>query len=307
MRGIGGKAGRAMATENSVAAGPWDLHCHTVYSDGTQTAADLINEARAIGLAGIAITDHDTEKGWDDAIFAARSQHYPLICGSEIEGIERTGGRHISVHVLAWLYDRNDSAIRELFASTQRERMKRAERMTAALAKDYPITWEDVCAQAKRGGETTVGRPHMADALVAAGCYPTRSAAFADAVNFRSKYYIPVHSSDVETVIDAVKAAGGVAGIAHAGSLERNDEILTDRDIKAFAARGLDALEVYHRENSADQRARLLGLARRLDLLVTGGSDWHGKGGKPNRLGENTTDSAVVEQIVARAAMPVID
>lgn len=287
--------------------GSWDLHCHTVYSDGTQTAEELIAQAQELGLAGVAITDHDTEKGWDDAIAAARRHRYPLICGSEIEGIERTGGRHISVHVLAWLYDRSNSAIRDLFAATQCERMKRAKRMTEALAKDYPITWEDVCAQAKRGGDTTVGRPHMADALVAAGCYPTRSDAFAGAVNYRSKYYIPVHSPDAETVISAVKAAGGVAGIAHAGSLERNDEILTDEDIERFAALGLDALEVYHRENPPAQRKRLLGLAQRLNLLVTGGSDWHGRGGKPNELGENTTDAATVAEIVRRAVMPIID
>lgn len=172
------------------------------------------------------------------------------------------------------------------------------------MSKDLPISWESVLAQIKEGGNTTIGRPHIADALVASGVYQNRSEAFADAVSASSKYYIPTPSPTAREVVAAVKGAGGVILIAHAGDLSRNRRLLSDEQIEALIAEGLDGLEVWHRGNLPEQRERLLGICARYHLLVTGGSDWHGKG-KPNLLGENLTDEATVAEIVRRGALPL--
>ena len=160
-------------------------------------------------------------------------------------------------------------------------------------------------AQTKQGERTTIGRPHIADALVAAGVYPTRSDAFAGAVNASSRYYIPTPSPTAIRVVEAVKAAGGVSIVAHAGDPGRNRVLLSDTQIERLAQAGLGGLEVWHRGNPPEQRERLLRLAHRFDLLVTGGSDWHGAG-KPNALGENLTEDAVAEEIIRRGCLSVI-
>jgi predicted metal-dependent phosphoesterase TrpH len=282
----------------------WDLHCHTVFSDGKATPAQMLGQARALpALRGVAITDHDSTAGWPQAQQAARATGVPLVRGAEITADWKN---RTSVHLLAWLFDPSEPTLAGLFARTRAERVERTRRMVEAISHDYPITWEDVLAQAGTAGLTTIGRPHIADALVAAGVVRTRSEAFATIVSGSSKYYLSVRSPAVTEVIAAVKAAGGVIGIAHAASPTRNAVILTDDDIAFFASRGLDALEVWHRENTPEGRARLLRLADRLGLLVTGGSDWHGEGGKPNRLGENLTADDVVEQIEKRGAIAIV-
>lgn len=273
----------------------WDLHCHTVYSDGTATPSDLVSEARAAGLQGVAITDHDTTAGWDDFRQAARDLNMPVLFGSEITS-EDSG---VFVHMLAYQYNPKDSLIVNMFALTRKRRFERTKRMVERISKDFPITWDDVLLQAKLGDLTTIGRPHIADALVKAGVFKTRSEAFAGPVSPQSPYYIPTPSPNVLEVIEAVKHAGGVVVIAHPADPSRNRVLLSDAQITSFAAAGLDGLEVYHRGNSKDQRQRLLALAQKCDLLVTGGSDWHGSG-KPNCLGEETTSREVVSEILLR-------
>ena len=276
----------------------WDLHCHTVYSDGTETPAELVDRARALGLQGVAITDHDTAAGWNDAVSASRQQGEPVLRGTEIT----TDDHGISVHMLAYQYDPTGAVITALFARTRQARIRRTRTMVEAIARDYPITWQDVLAQAKEGGSTTVGRPHIADALVAKGVYATRSQAFAGILSTASRYYIPTPSPSTHEAVAAVKAAGGVSVVAHAGDRSRNVRLLPDDAIRQLASEGLDGVEVWHRQNPEDQRQRLLALADECDLLVTGGSDWHGRG-KPNRVGENLTDGATVDEMVRRGAI----
>ncbi|NEG54196.1 PHP domain-containing protein [Bifidobacterium platyrrhinorum] len=276
----------------------WDLHCHTVFSDGTETPDAMLAEARARGLAGVAITDHDTTAGWPDAERAATDRGLPLLRGTEITA-EDDG---VSVHMLGLQYDPRSVHITRLFAVTRQARLERTRRMVELMSADLPITWRSVLAQVREGGRTTIGRPHIADALVAAGVYRTRSEAFADAVSADSKYYIPTPSPTTHEVVRAVNEAGGVVVIAHPGDLSRNRRLLSDRQIEALIDEGLDGLEVWHRGNPPEQRERLLGIARAHGLLVTGGSDWHGAG-KPNRLGENLTDEDTVRRIVERGAI----
>ena len=168
----------------------WDIHCHTVFSDGTETPCTLLKEARSLRLHGVAIADHDTTSGWQDALDASRQIGLPLLRGTEITAVDE----NVSVHMLAFQYDPLNADISEMFASTRDARLRRTKRMVELMAQDFPITWDDVLAQVREGKRTTIGRPHIADALVAAGVYETRSDAFSDAVSATSKYYIPTPS-----------------------------------------------------------------------------------------------------------------
>ena len=285
-----------MTHEDTAKASGWDLHCHTVFSDGTVTPRGMVEQAQQLGLEGLAITDHDTNAGWDQARKAAHDLGMPLLPGTEITAQD---GR-VSVHMLAYLYDPEDPVIAGLFAKTREARLTRTRTMVERISRDYPITWQDVLAQVKEGSKTTVGRPHIADALVKAGVYADRSQAFAGVCSSRSAYYLPTPSPTTHQVLAAVNHAGGILVIAHPGAVSRNPVLLSDQQIAALAREGLGGLEVWHRDNPPEQRRRLLALAQRWGLLVTGGSDWHGQG-KPNRMGENSTSDQVVAQIVDRA------
>ena len=285
-----------MTHEDTVTASGWDLHCHTVFSDGTVTPRGMVEQAQQLGLEGLAITDHDTNAGWDEARQAAQDLGMPLLPGTEITAQD---GR-VSVHMLAYLYDPEDSVITGLFAKTREARLTRTRTMVERISRDYPITWQDVLDQVKEGSKTTVGRPHIADALVKAGVYADRSQAFAGVCSSSSAYYLPTPSPTTHQVLAAVNHAGGLLIIAHPGAVNRNPVLLSDQQIAALAQEGLGGLEVWHRDNPPEQRRRLLALAQRWGLLVTGGSDWHGQG-KPNRMGENSTSDEVVAQIVDRA------
>ena len=276
----------------------WDIHCHTVFSDGTETPRTLVEQARKLGLHGVAIADHDTTAGWDEATEASEEIDLPLLLGTEITAVDED----VSVHMLAFQYDPSNEHISSMFANTRAARLRRTKRMVERLSQDFPITWDDVLAQVKEGERTTIGRPHIADALVAAGVYETRSDAFADAVSATSKYYIPTPSPTTHEVLAAVAAAGGVVIIAHPGAVNRNVTLLSDSQIETLIEEGLDGLEVWHRDNPPQQRERLYAIAQAHQLLVTGGSDWHGAG-KPNHLGENLTDDETVAEIVRRGAI----
>ena len=285
-----------MTHEDTATVSGWDLHCHTVFSDGTVTPQGMVEQAQQLGLEGLAITDHDTNAGWDEARQAAKALGMPLLPGTEITAQD---GR-VSVHMLAYLYDPEDPVIAGLFAKTREARLTRTRTMVERISRDYPITWQDVLDQVKEGSKTTVGRPHIADALVKAGVYADRSQAFAGVCSSRSAYYLPTPSPTTHQVLAAVNHAGGVLVVAHPGAVNRNPVLLSDQQIAALAGEGLGGLEVWHRDNPPEQRRRLLALAQRWGLLVTGGSDWHGQG-KPNRMGENSTSDEVVARIVDRA------
>jgi len=122
----------------------WDLHCHTLYSDGTKTPKELVDEAKNLGLSGVAISDHDTTAGWHDFEEAAKNADFPVIFGSEITSVEG----NISVHVLAYNYNPNDECINEMFATTRKRRLERTRKMVDLMSHDFPITWQDVLAQA---------------------------------------------------------------------------------------------------------------------------------------------------------------
>ena len=173
--------------------------------------------------------------------------------------------------------------------------------MVELLAEDYPITWQDV--QRHVGQDATVGRPHIADALVELGVIPTRSAAFSGILSGRSRYYVKHTTMDPAHAVRLVRAAGGVPVVAHPMAPARG-RIPTDADFRAMIDAGLAGLEVAHRDNPDEARAVLMRMAAEHDLIVTGSSDYHGNG-KPNRLGENSTSPHALTRIQEQATSGV--
>lgn len=270
-----------------------DLHTHSTVSDGTDTPAELVEAAARAGLGAIAITDHDSTAGWAEATDAALARGIVLIPGMELS----TRVQFASVHVLAYLVDPGDEGLLAETARIRESRMTRAEKIVRRIAADYELTWDDVLAQTTDGA--TIGRPHIADALVARGHAATRSEAFAGILHWRSGYAQPHYAPDPLTGIRLIRAAGGVPVLAHPGT-RGAEEVITEERLRRFVDAGLFGLEVDHPENTAASKPRLRALAARYGLAVTGSSDYHGLG-KANRLGEHTTDPEVVARIIAEA------
>lgn len=272
-----------------------DLHAHSTWSDGTRDVAELFADARAAGLDVLALTDHDTVAGWAELSGAVAASGVAAVPGIEVSAEHE----QLSVHVLALLVDPGPGT--ELAGEMARacaSRDRRARTMVDRLAADHPISWEGVQEQVA-DPTTVIGRPHIADALVAAGVVPDRSSAFAELLSPSGPYYVRY---EAPTPVDAVRlilAAGGVPVIAHPGSVSR-EGMLPVELLEEMIAAGLAGIEVGHREHEPDERRRLAELARSHDLLVTGGSDYHGTG-KPNRLGENLTQPDVLAAITHRA------
>ena len=279
--------------------GPIDLHAHSSVSDGTETPAELVRAAAAAGLGTIALTDHDSTAGWREASAAAEVEHMTLIPGMEFS----TRVQYASVHLLAYLFDPADSALLAEMTRVRAARFTRAEQMVARIGADYDLSWDDVLAQTTP--EATVGRPHIADALVARGHALNRSAAFAGILHWKAGYYQPHYAPDPLRAIQLVRAAGGVPVIAHPATRGIGD-IVAESRLKTLVEAGLFGLELGHRENKPEPTARLYELAAKFGLFVTGSSDYHGTG-KPNRLGENTTAPEVLERIIAegRGSAPI--
>lgn len=278
--------------------GPIDLHAHSSVSDGTETPTQLIRAAVAAGLDTIAITDHDSTAGWDEALAAAAGTGIQVIRGIELS----TRHEWRSVHLLGYLFDPNDDELVGETARTRDDRLNRAERMVARLSEDYDVSWDDVLAQS---GGVSIGRPHIADALVARGIVPNRSAAFESILHFSGGYYLP---HEAPTVLDGVRmiaAAGGAAVLAHPATRGR-EAVVDEASLARLVNAGLVGLEVGHRENTPEGCERLIELAQQFDLVMTGSSDYHGEG-KPNRLAENTTTPEALARLVAatRGVQPV--
>ncbi|HJF14369.1 MAG TPA: PHP domain-containing protein [Enteractinococcus helveticum] len=272
----------------------FDMHTHSNLSDGTTSPADVVRAAADAGLEGVAITDHDTTAGWEPAEEAAQEHQIALIRGMELSTVSREG---IAVHVLSYLHDPTNLELLAEIAKSRNARYKRAKRMAMLLSADFPITWELVKAQTTV--ESTIGRPHLADALVQIGAVPNRSAAFDTILRGGSKYYVPHYAPDPVLGVELIRKAGGVPIFAHPMAKVRGRTV-SKRLFDEMLDAGLAGVEVYHRDNSGSGKEWLLEFARRHNLLVTGSSDYHGTG-KPNRLGEHVTSRETVEAIEAQA------
>lgn len=274
-------------------AGPADLHLHSNHSDGTQPPAEVVRQAHAHGVRTAALTDHDRTTGWIEAGDAAVERGMTFIPGMELSAKHEWR----SVHVLGYLFDPTDIA---LIAETDRirgDRFGRAERIVRNIGRDYDLVWDDVLAQTM--ADATVGRPHIADALVARGIVRDRSEAFDGILHPREGYYEPHYAPDPLTAVRLITEAGGVAIIAHPVTSGR-DRMMPVPFIERLIAAGLGGFEVEHRENTEQGKRILRDIAAKHDLIVTGSSDYHGAG-KPNLPGENTTADDMVERLIERA------
>ncbi|QLJ05074.1 PHP domain-containing protein [Streptomyces sp. NEAU-sy36] len=276
-----------------------DLHCHSTASDGTDTPAELVREAAAAGLDVVALTDHDTTRGHAEAI-AALPAGLTLVPGAELSC--RLDG--VSMHMLAYLFDPEEPALLTERELVRDDRVPRAKGMVAKLnALGVPVTWEQVERIAAGG---SVGRPHVASALVELGVVETVGDAFTEEwLADGGRAYVEKHETDPFEAIRLVKAAGGVCVFAHPAAAKRGRTV-PESAIAKMAAAGLDGIEVDHMDHDAETRERLRGLAKDLGLLVTGSSDYHGTR-KTVALGAYTTDPEVYGEITRRAtgAFPV--
>ncbi|KWW99295.1 phosphoesterase [Carbonactinospora thermoautotrophica] len=271
-----------------------DLHAHSTASDGADTPSQLVRRAREAGLDVLALTDHDTVSGLAEATAVARETGITLVPGAEIS----CSWRGISIHMLAYLFDPGHAEFARERDLLRDDRTRRGRAIVERCRElGAPITWERVREIA---GDGAVGRPHIARALVEAGVVATIQDAFSpDWIADNGRAYVEKYTLEPTRAIELIRAAGGVAVFAHPGARKRG-RVVGPEVIAELAAAGMAGIEVDHPDHDEDTREELRGLAKELGLLVTGSSDYHGSV-KPNRLGENTTDPAVYEEIVARA------
>jgi 3',5'-nucleoside bisphosphate phosphatase len=271
-----------------------DLHTHTTSSDGTDSPRELVNKAIVQGLEVLGISDHDTTSGWQEATESLRG-NLKLALGAEISCLTDDG---ISVHMLGLLFDPLHQEMQTVLEETRDGRLPRMRKMIQKMqAEGFDISIEDVEKAMPTGA--TMGRPHLADALVNKKIVKSRDEAFTDLLHNESRFYV---SHAAPTPIEAVKLirrAGGVAVIAHPFA-SRRGQILGVDDFADLVTAGLNGIEVDHRDHNPSERAMLRVIATELDLVITGSSDYHGTG-KLNSLAENHTDRAQWEKLESAA------
>lgn len=262
-----------------------DLHTHSLVSDGTDTPTELVANAAAAGLKAVALTDHDTFDGLAEAAAAGERYGVEVVPGMELSCSR--GGQ--SVHLLAYGADPADTALAEEMVRVRDGRSDRLRPVLAKLAElGVPVSEESVLSFV--GTSPSVGRPHIADALVAAGHVRDRREAFDKYLADGGPAHVTRYTIDVARGIDLVHGAGGVAVIAHPWGRGREEVLPPEVLEQLVAEHGLDGIEVDHQDHDAAARAGLRQLVERLGVLGTGSSDYHGTGKTEHDLGCNVTD-----------------
>ena len=271
-----------------------DLHTHTTCSDGTDSPRELVNKAIVQGLEVLGISDHDTTSGWEEATQSLRGS-LQLALGAEISCLTNDG---ISVHMLALLFDPLHEEMQRVLEETRDGRLPRIRKMIEKMrAEGIDISIEDVEKAMPSGA--TMGRPHLADALVAKKIVKSRDEAFIDLLHNDSRFYVSHAAPTPVEAIALIRRAGGVAVIAHPFASHRG-QILKAEDFADLVSAGLNGIEVDHRDQNPDERAMLRVIAGELDLVITGSSDYHGTG-KLNSLAENHTSREQWQKLEAQA------
>lgn len=245
-----------------------DLHTHTTASDGRCAPVDLVARAVTAGVTTLAVTDHDTVAACGPVAVACADAGVTGIAGIEVTAVLNRG----DVHVLGYFIDVESPAFLSFLATQRRRRIERVQEMIERLKTRCGIALDAAAILAPGTTDTgrAAGRPWIARALVEAGHARSTDDAFERWLGQGRPAFVPRDGASPIEVIAHVHAAGGLVSLAHPG-LSRVDEWIPE-----FAEAGLDALEAYHSRHDADTTARYLALARRLGLLVTGGSDFHG-------------------------------
>ncbi|MGW0519055.1 PHP domain-containing protein [Crossiella sp. NPDC003009] len=281
-----------------------DLHAHTTASDGTDTPAELMAAASAAGLHAVAITDHDTTAGWAEAE-QARPAGLRVVRGAELSCIAPDGrGGRLTVHLLAYLFDPEAPAVVAEQTRLRAERRARLRLIAERMAADgLPVDPDAMFAGL--APDASVGRPHLARVLVAAGLVNTVDEAFARYLRDGGAYYLPRTDTPVERAVQMIAAAGGVTVFAHPFA-RRRGPVVTAEVIRELVGQGLTGVEVDHPDHEPADREELRALAEEQNLVVTGSSDYHGTN-KTVRLGAESTAPEQLEALVSKAsAVPVL-
>jgi hypothetical protein len=274
-----------------------DLHAHTSRSDGTDSPGALVRRAADRGLDVVAITDHDTFDGWEEAAEVAADVRVSLVRGLEISCAFAGHGAHL----LAYLPDPLSRGLRDELGRILHGRDARLPGMLRALREEgIDIDEDDVRRVA--GPSAAMGRPHVADALIAKGRATSREDAFERYLGPGRPAYVRRYAADLTTMIGLVAGAGGVTVIAHPWAARHDHRALDEAGFDYLRAAGLAGVEVDHQDHDPTTRARLRALASNLGLVVTGSSDYHGTGKVDHELGCNTTAVAEYERLLALAA-----
>jgi len=269
-----------------------DLHTHSSASDGTDAPAELIRRASAKGLTAVALTDHDTLSGLTEARSAAADAGIRLIPGTELS-VDHDG---LKLHMLVHFLEPQDGPLQDRLAELRQGRHERNDKIIVKLRElGYEIDETDVNAQA--GGEA-VGRPHIADALVAKGFVSTRADAFDGLLSDRGAAYVERLRLSATAAMSLAAASGAVTTVAHPYTIDRNAETFPAL-FAELQVLGLSGLEAYYPEHSKDLQAHLAALAKDLGLVATGGSDYHGTGKPGLELGSGFGDLVVPDTVLA--------
>lgn len=265
---------------------PADLHIHSNFSDGTDSPEEVVKLAAAAGLTTIALTDHDTVGGIDPAWEAGSRLGLEVIPGIEFT----TENPRAEIHILGYFLDRQDPELLAILANIQQGRIDRIYKIVEKLqGLGVTIDTEDVFAIS---GRRSPGRPHVARVLIQQGAVANFREAFSRYLDFRAPAYVPHYRLLPTEAVQLVKKAGGIPVFAHP-AVSNCDDLIPE-----LIAAGLRGLEVYYFGYYADQIQHYLGLARKYDLLVTGGSDYHGcDAGRDLKLGDFTIADELVEKL----------
>ncbi len=271
-----------------------DLHTHSTASDGTYRPAELVRLAESEGLYALALTDHDTVEGLSEALSAAREAGLRFVPGVEIS-VKFEGSGHC--HILGYFVDPKNENLRRTLSLLQQARSERNARMVEKLqALGVEITLEEVAARAG-GGE--IGRPHFAALLVEKGVVRSPEEAFERYLRKGAPAYVPKARLSPEEAFSAIRAAGGIAVLAHPVHLRLSPEELT-RYVARLKEFGLSGIEAYYTDHSPEFTALCLDLSRRFDLVPTGGSDFHGRNKPDIKLGRGLGNLRVPDECYDR-------
>jgi predicted metal-dependent phosphoesterase TrpH len=271
----------------------YDLHTHSDRSDGTLRPAEVMGLAAQRDLAGVALTDHDTFDGLEEAASTASELGLDFVPGVEFSAEYDDA----SLHILGYWVDPDDAAIEAELLRLTATRFRRGEMIVEKLRElGFDISIERVLELA--GGDA-IARPHIAEAMVEAGIVPDEKEAFDRYISDEGLAYVPKHALPPMEALRLIGEAGGVCVLAHPG-MWRGSDTVPDRLIEEMAAAGMAGLEVRHPDHDEEMRAKYAAVAERLGLVATAASDCHGER-YGFRLGEERTDAETFAELKRRA------
>jgi 3',5'-nucleoside bisphosphate phosphatase len=271
----------------------YDLHSHSNRSDGTLTPAEEMRLAAERGLAGVALTDHDTFEGLEEAAVAAEELGLDFVPGIEFSAEYDAA----SLHILGYWVDPVDPAIDVELLRLTATRFRRGEMIVDKLRElGLDISLERVLELA--GGEA-IARPHIAEAMVEAGIVGDEKEAFDRYISDDGLAYVPKHALHPMDALRLIGEGGGVCVLAHPGMWRGNDTV-PDALIEQMAANGMVGLEVRHPDHDEEMRAKYAAIADRLQLVPTASSDCHGER-YGFRMGQERTDAETFAELRRRA------